>query len=76
MFWTDAYFTSPTEIEALMLEYNVSLVDHAGTDGISHTIQEYIDGLSDAEFHSWMKFHYQTCREQYSWHEYSWINHL
>lgn len=62
-FWTDAYFTSPPEIEAFMQDYDVSLVDHVGTDGVSHTIQEYVDELSDEEFHSWMNYHYQTCRE-------------
>jgi hypothetical protein len=46
-----------------MQDYDVSLVDHIGTDGISHTIQEYVDGLSDVEFHSWMNYHYQSCRE-------------
>ncbi|MFX4300810.1 class I SAM-dependent methyltransferase [Alicyclobacillus tolerans] len=63
-FWTDAYFTSPEDIETLMMNYGVSTIDHVGTDGISHTIQEYIDALSDEEFHSWMDYHFLTCREK------------
>ena len=62
-FWTDAYFTSPIEIESLLSKHDVTTVDHIGSDGISHTIQEYVDGLSEDEFESWMKYHFQTCRE-------------
>lgn len=63
-FWTDAFFTSPEEMEALLSRYGVTSVDHAGTDGISHTIHEHIDGLGPEQFESWMKYHFQTCRER------------
>lgn len=63
-FWTDAYFTSPEEIEALIGQYEVTGIDHVGTDGISHTIQEYVDALEESEFESWMNYHFQTCRER------------
>lgn len=63
-FWTDAFFTSPEEIEALLAEFKVTSVDHVGTDGISHTIHEYVDALDEKEFESWMNYHFQTCRER------------
>ncbi|TJY43899.1 class I SAM-dependent methyltransferase [Cohnella pontilimi] len=63
-FWTDAYFTSPEEIEALLVTHGVTAVDHAGTDGISHTIHEYVDKLGTEEFESWLSYHFQTCRER------------
>ena len=63
-FWTDAYFTSPDEIEALFEQYDVTTVEHVGTDGISHTIHEYVDKLDESEFQSWMSYHFQTCRER------------
>jgi 2-polyprenyl-3-methyl-5-hydroxy-6-metoxy-1,4-benzoquinol methylase len=63
-FWTDAYFTSPEEIEAFLREYDVISVNHVGTDGISHTIQEYVDRLGDDEFESWLDYHFQTCMER------------
>ncbi|APQ60470.1 Erythromycin 3''-O-methyltransferase [Paenibacillus polymyxa] len=63
-FWTDAYFTSPNEIEALLRKFDVIPIDHVGTDGISHTIQDYVDRLGDDEFDSWLSYHFQTCREQ------------
>jgi SAM-dependent methyltransferase len=63
-FWTDAYFTSPDEIEAFLEKFDVTAVDHVGTDGISHTIQEYVDKLEADEFDSWLSYHFQTCRER------------
>lgn len=63
-FWTDAFFTSPDEVEALLLEEPVTGVDHAGTDGISHTIHEAVDHLNDAEFEAWLNYHFLTCREK------------
>ncbi|CAM4491013.1 class I SAM-dependent methyltransferase [Paenibacillus tarimensis] len=63
-FWTDAYFTSPDEIEAFMNQFDVIPVEHAATDGISHTIQEYIDRLDDDQFDSWLHYHFKTCRER------------
>lgn len=63
-FWTDAYFTSPDEIEAFMDGFGVRPVDHAGTNGISHTIQGDVDGLGEDEFRSWLRYHFQTCRER------------
>ncbi|MCP1311382.1 class I SAM-dependent methyltransferase [Paenibacillus tyrfis] len=63
-FWTDAFFTCPEEIEALLGRFEVTAVDHVGTDGISHTIQDYVDGLGEKEFESWMDYHIQTCRER------------
>ncbi|GMA64956.1 class I SAM-dependent methyltransferase [Alicyclobacillus fastidiosus] len=63
-FWTDAYFTSPKEIEGLLMNYGVRTVDHVGTDGISHTIQDSIDNLGENEFNTWLDYHFQTCRER------------
>lgn len=63
-FWTDAYFTSPDEIEALLAESGVTAVDHVGTDGISHTIQNDVDALDEDPFNAWFSYHLQTCREK------------
>jgi hypothetical protein len=63
-FWTDAHFTIPDEIETLFKEYDVTTVEHVGTDGISHTIHEYVDKLDESEFQSWMNYHFQTCSER------------
>ncbi|PZD97163.1 class I SAM-dependent methyltransferase [Paenibacillus sambharensis] len=63
-FWTDAYFTSPDEIEAFMYQFEIKPVAHAGTDGISHTIHECIDRLDEEQFDSWLDYHFKTCRER------------
>jgi 2-polyprenyl-3-methyl-5-hydroxy-6-metoxy-1,4-benzoquinol methylase len=63
-FWTDAYFTSPDEIESLLRNYKITTIDHIATDGISHTIHEYVDKLEGNEFDSWMSYHFETCREK------------
>jgi len=63
-FWTDAFFTSPAEIEALLEPFGVTPVDHVGTDGISHTIHEHVDRLGEKEFGAWLGYHFQTCRER------------
>lgn len=46
-FWTDAYFTSPAEMEAFMSKFNVDIIDHAATDGISPLLRSYIDDMSE-----------------------------
>ncbi|MFB9324634.1 class I SAM-dependent methyltransferase [Paenibacillus aurantiacus] len=63
-FWTDAYFTSPDEIEAFMQQYPVTVTEHVGTDGISHTIQHDVDRLDEAQFEAWMDYHLRTCSER------------
>lgn len=63
-FWTDAFFTSPEELEAFIGQYHVTPIDHVGTDGISHTIQDAVDRLGEDEFNAWLSYHFQTCREK------------
>ncbi|MDQ0874259.1 hypothetical protein QFZ77_002918 [Paenibacillus sp. V4I3] len=63
-FWTDAYFTSPDEVEALMKQYDVTASEHVGTDGISHTIHNDVDKLDASQFESWMNYHLRTCSER------------
>ncbi|MFC4099182.1 class I SAM-dependent methyltransferase [Paenibacillus xanthanilyticus] len=63
-FWTDAYFTSPDEIEAVLEPFEVTPIAHVGTDGISHTIQHDIDQLDEQQFDAWMNYHVRTCGER------------
>lgn len=62
-FWTDSYYTSPFEIVKYMADYGVELLDHLGTDGLSHTLSDEIDTLSEEKFQIWLKYHMETCRE-------------
>lgn len=61
-FWTDAFFTSPDEIEDLISKYNVEKVDHAATDGLSHLIGDKVDQLDEEQFNDWFQYHLRTCR--------------
>lgn len=63
-FWTDSYYTSPSEIEKYMEDFHVQCIDHLGTDGLSHTLSDEIDTLSVAKFQIWLKYHMDTCREK------------
>ena len=63
-FWTDLYVTSPEQIEQDMLSAQAEIVDHVGTDGITHTIDGSIDAMDEAMYSTWMNYHFQTCRER------------
>ncbi|WP_314588616.1 class I SAM-dependent methyltransferase [Paenibacillus terrigena] len=62
-FWTDSYYTTPDELEAYMCQFQINTIDHLGTDGLSHTISDEVDDLSDDQFQTYMKYHLETCRE-------------
>src|SRR5690606_7566700 len=63
-FWTDSHYTSPSEIEDFINQYDVSIIDHLGTDGLSHTISDEVDKLSQDKFEIYCNYHYDTCRER------------
>ncbi|MCT4686653.1 class I SAM-dependent methyltransferase [Vallitalea sp.] len=63
-FWTDAYFTSPREVEEMMEQFDIQEVEHIGTDGISPLLREYVDNLSEDEFKIWLEYHIQNCKEK------------
>ncbi|TCZ79271.1 class I SAM-dependent methyltransferase [Paenibacillus albiflavus] len=62
-FWIDSHYTSPAEVESLMNAYPIRMIDHLGTDGLSHTLSEEIDKLSEEQYQTWMEYHLSTCRE-------------
>lgn len=63
-FWTDAFFTSPTEIEAFLSLYNVDIIDHVAADGLSPFLRSSIDDMSDEEYNLWIHYQLKTCREK------------
>ncbi|NMO98188.1 class I SAM-dependent methyltransferase [Paenibacillus lemnae] len=63
-FWTDSHYTTPNEIEELMNQFDVSIVDHLGTDGLSHTLDNEIDKLSEQKFEIYKNYHFKTCRDR------------
>ncbi|MGV7116331.1 class I SAM-dependent methyltransferase [Paenibacillus kyungheensis] len=63
-FWTDLYVTSPEQMEQDILAANAQIVDHAGADGVTHTIDGSIDHLEESMYQTWLDYHLRTCRER------------
>ena len=63
-FWTDNYFSTPDEMEAIVCEAGMSLVDHFGQDGISPLLRSTVNGLNEEQFQVWCDYHYTICREK------------
>jgi ubiquinone/menaquinone biosynthesis C-methylase UbiE len=63
-FWTDAFFTTPKEMESLLREYNVEIIDHVATDGISQLFRNHIDEMNDEEYDAWVYYCLRSCREE------------
>ncbi|QUH19489.1 hypothetical protein [Alkaliphilus sp. B6464] len=63
-FWTDAFFTSPSDMESFMGKFNVEIIDHIGTDGISPYLRNAIDEMNDEEYNAWIYYNLKSCREK------------
>lgn len=63
-FWTDAFFTSPGEIESFIQKFDVQIIDHAGTDGLTPFLREYIDAMNEDEYAEWIYYILKCCREK------------
>jgi 2-polyprenyl-3-methyl-5-hydroxy-6-metoxy-1,4-benzoquinol methylase len=63
-FWTDAFFTSPIEIEEFLSQFNIDIIDHAAVDGLSPYLRGSIDAMSDEEYEIWVNYQLKTCREK------------
>lgn len=62
-FWTDAFFTTPTEMESFVRSFGVQIVDHVGTDGLNPSLRNYVDGMDDNEYSQWIYYTLNSCRE-------------
>lgn len=63
-FWTDAFFTTPTEIESFIEKFGVEIIDHAATDGLSPFLRDSIDNMNDEEYSAWLHYSFNSCREK------------
>lgn len=57
------YFTSPQEIESMLLEYEVEIISNIATDGIGHLLKDAIENLNEEEYQLWIDHHLETCAE-------------
>ncbi|MBX4269652.1 class I SAM-dependent methyltransferase [Clostridium estertheticum] len=63
-FWTDAFFTTPTDMELLVSKFNTKIIDHAATDGISPLLGKLVDEMNDEEYEAWIYYNLCSCREK------------
>lgn len=61
-FWTDAYFSTPEEIENYIMARGYEITDHLGADGLSPILCGKVDRLTEDEFEVWCEYHYAVCR--------------
>ena len=63
-FWTDTYYSSCEEMEALYKQHGLKVIDHFAQDGASPLLAEKIDAWNYEEFQTWCDYHYSVCRER------------
>ncbi|MGL4737643.1 MAG: class I SAM-dependent methyltransferase [Cellulosilyticaceae bacterium] len=63
-FWTDSYFTTPSEIEAFLAQYNVRIVSHIATDGMTPFVRSDVDAMTDEEYSQWLYYLLHSCHER------------
>lgn len=62
-FLTNAYFSSPREIEELLNQFSTSKIEHVGTDGIGILLKDMVNDMNEKEYKNWLKYHWDTCKE-------------
>lgn len=63
-FWTDAFFTTPLEMEVFIKKFNTKIIDHVGTDGVSPLLKDFVDNMTDEEYSTWLHYILSSCREK------------
>ncbi|WP_291570471.1 class I SAM-dependent methyltransferase [Clostridium sp. UBA4548] len=63
-FYTVGFFTTPTEMEEFMGRFNVDIIDHVATDGISSLLRNSINELSDENYKLWNDYSVTMSREK------------
>lgn len=62
-FWTDTYYSSKEEMEAVYNRHNLKIVDHFAQDGLAPLLHEKVDNWNEEQFKIWCDYHYSICRE-------------
>lgn len=63
-FWTDTYYSSKEEMEAVYQRHNLRITDHFAQDGLAPLLSHKVDGWDEDQFKIWCDYHYSICREQ------------
>lgn len=62
-FWTDSYYSTPREMEALYRSHGLTVADHFAQDGLTPQFAETVDRWDETQFRAWCDYHYSVCRE-------------
>lgn len=52
------------EFEEMMKKFPVKLLNQVGVDGLSESLSEYINKLSDEEYKVWLDYHFKNCERK------------
>ncbi len=63
-FWTDAFFTNQDEIESFIASFDLEIIDHVATDGVSPMLNDAIDCISEEQYNAWIYYHLKSCRDK------------
>ena len=63
-FWTDTYYSTAEEMEALYGAHGLDVTDHFAQDGLTPQFSEKADGWDTEKFGIWCDYHYSVCRER------------
>ena len=63
-FWTDSYYSTAEEMEALFREYGMEIIEHFAQDGATAHFSQKVDEWNDEQFKIWCNYHYSVCRER------------
>ncbi|WP_375753593.1 class I SAM-dependent methyltransferase [Vibrio sp. HN007] len=62
-FFRVGYFSSPAEIESLIIQNGFEPIRHLATDGFSRYIANGVNHFTPAQYDTWLQNHLQTCDE-------------
>lgn len=63
-FWTDTYYSTAEEMEALYRDYGIEVLDHFAQDGATPHFSQKVDEWNDEQFKIWCDYHYSVCRQK------------
>ncbi len=52
------------EFENMMKKFPVKFLNELGVDGLSESLEEYINNLSDEEYEVWLDYHFKNCERK------------
>ena len=52
------------EFEEMIKKFPVKLLNQVGVDGLSESLSEYINKLSDEEYKVWLDYHFKNCERK------------